>query len=515
MQLTTELWIKGGLSLLALILVIWRHKRPGRLAEHQAGQLLGVMAVVAVLAYTNFGTFHGAGMVHHWEQFHYFLGSKYFPEVGYDGIYVASLAAERELDLGHTPQPYMRDLRNNEVVPLGSLVNHMKEVRARFSDERWPLFREDIRYFLEHNQYNYISNIRRDHGYNPTPTWTFSARLFSSWAAASDRTLTVLAWIDPVLLGLMFLMIFRTFGTRVGCLAVVIFGLGYPWRFDWVGGAFLRQDWLAAVGVAVCLLKRGRFGLAGGLVAYATMVRVFPGGFLVGPAVLFVRHLVAGRPTTWFRRLATGFVVGVLLCLAAGSLTGSGPSAWSDFKWNLTKHHDTWLTNNVGLKNVLLYDRATMRRDDVDFRLPEPWLRWQDKMNRLQDERRPALLLASALFLAVVAAASWRLEIHEAAVLGMAVAFAVVVLTCYYWVMLLFVPLGRGRWGPAAAWLGLNTGLFALHLANRTALSFELLYGLLSWALAIYFLAWMAPDAWKTAREGWTWLRSRSSRADS
>ncbi len=514
MQLTTELMLKGGLSLLAVVLIVWRHKRPGDLKPDQAGQLLGVMAVVAALAYTNFGQFHGVGMIHHWEQFHYFLGSKYFPEVGYDGIYVASLAAERELDLGHPPQPYMRDLRTNEVVTLGSLVNHMKEVRNRFSDERWEVFRDDTHYFLEQNQYSYITRIRRDHGYNPTPTWTFTARLFSSWPAASDRTLTALAWIDTVLVGLMFLMIFRTFGTRIGCLAVIVFGLGYPWRFDWVGGAFLRQDWLAAVGVAICLLKRERFGLAGGLIAYATMVRVFPGGFLVGPAVLAVRHLVEGRSMAWFRRLALGFAAGVVLCLAAGSLTGRGPAAWSDFKWNLTKHHGTWLTNNVGLKNLLLYDRATMRRDDVDFRLPEPWIRWQEKMNRLQDERQAMLLLAAVAFLTVVAAAAWRLEVHEAAVLGMAVAFAAVVLTCYYWVMLLLVPLGRGRWGPTAAWLGLNTALFALHLATWQTLSFELLYGLFSWALAFYFLAWMAPDAVKTFREGWSWMRARGAKSD-
>ncbi len=513
MQLTTELWIKGGLSLLALFLVIWRHKRPGDLKGEQAGQLLGVMAVVALAAYTNFGQFHGAGLIHHWEQFHYFLGSKYFPEVGYDGIYAASLAAEREIELGHGPQPYMRDLRTNEVVPVGSLVNHMNEVRGRFSDRRWEIFREDVRYFLVSNRYSYISSIRRDHGYNPTPTWTFTARLFSAWPAASDFTLKGLAWLDSILLLLMFVAIFRTFGNRIGCLSVIIFGLGYPWRFDWVGGAFLRQDWLAAVGVAVCLLKRKHFGLAGGLIAYATMVRVFPGGFLVGPTVVFLRHLVNGRATGWFRRLAVGFAAGVLLCLAAGSLTGAGPQAWADFKWNLGKHHGTWLTNNVGLKNTLLYDRSTMRREDVDFKLPEPWIRWQEKMNRLQDERRPALLLATAVFLAVVAAAAWRLEIHEAAVLGMAVAFAAVVLTCYYWVMLLLVPLGRGRWGPTASWLGLNTGIYALHLSNHRGLSFEMLYGLTSWALAIYLLAWMAPDAWKTFREGWSRIRGRGAKA--
>jgi len=515
MQLTTELMVKGGLSLLAVFLVIWRHKRPGDLKPNQAGQLLGVMAVVAIAAYTNFGHFHGGAMVHHWEQFHYFIGSKYFPEVGYDGIYTASLAAERELDLGHRIQSHMRDLRTNEVVGVGALVNHMTEVRERFTDERWAVFKEDIRYFLKTNRYSYFTNIRRDHGYNPTPTWTFSAQLFSRWPAASDRTLTTLAWLDPILLGVMFFMIFRTFGTRVGCLALIIFGLGYPWRFDWVGGAFLRQDWLAAVGVAICLLKTRRFGLAGGLIAYAFMVRVFPGGFLVGPAVVFFRHLVDGKPTIWFRRLTLGFVIGVVLCLAAGSLTGAGPSAWTEFKWNLDKHHGTWLTNNVGLKNTLLYDRATMRREDVDFSLPEPWIRWQQKMTRLQDERGPVLLLATAMFLAVVAAASWRLEIHEAAVLGTAVAFAAVVLTCYYWVMLLLVPIGRGRWGPTAVWLGLNSAIYGLHLATHKSLSFEMLYGLFSWALGLYFLAWMAPDAWKTAREGWAWTRSRSSRVDS
>ena len=148
-----------------------------------------------------------------------------------------------------------------------------------------------------------------------------------------------------------------------------------------------------------------------------------------------------------------------------------------------------------------------MRRDDVDFRLPEPWIKWQGKMNRLQHERRGWLLLASFVFVAVAAAAAWRQQPHEAAVLGMAVAFGVVVLTCYYWVMLLLVPLGRRRWVPTAAWFAINTGLYALHLATRNNLSFELVYGLLSWALAIFFLAWMAPDAWRTARNGWSRLR--------
>jgi hypothetical protein len=494
---TTEVLIKGGLSLLALAVVVLRHLRPGKLEPEKAGQLLIVMAVVAVAAYPNFGKLHGRSGIHHWEQFHYFLGSKYFPEVRYDGLYVASITAERELGLGLRSQSHIRDLRTNEVVPTAGLADHRREVKERFSPERWRAFVEDTRYFVTANNYDYLTKIRRDHGYNPTPTWTFTARLFSRFLSASDGSLTALAWIDPLLLSLMFWMIFRTYGSRVGCLALIVFGLGYSWRFDWVGGAFLRQDWLAALGLAVCLIRRERFALAGSLIAYAAMVRVFPAGFLLGPAVVALKDVIGRRPSRWFWKLAAGFAVGIVLCLVAGAMTGVGFDAWPQFVENLEKHHGTWLTNNVGLKNLLLYDRATMQREDVRWNLPEPWLFWQEKMNRLQAERRTALAAASGLFLLWIAAAAWQNTRDQATVLGMAVAFSAVVLTCYYWVMLLLIPLGRGRWVPTAGWLALNTALYGLHLATP---AFEMIYGLMSWALAIFFIAWLAPDALRTIR---------------
>jgi hypothetical protein len=148
------------------------------------------------------------------------------------------------------------------------------------------------------------------------------------------------------------------------------------------------------------------------------------------------------------------------------------------------------------MKNVFLYDGATMRREDVNWQLSEPWIIWQGKMNRLQEQRRPLLLGTTVAMLCIVAGAAWRYRPGEAAVLGTAVAFAVVVLTCYYWVMLLLIPLGRGRWGPTAGWLAINTGLYGLHLVTP---AFEMRYGLMSWALLVFFLAWLLPDAGKTA----------------
>ena len=195
------------------------------------------------------------------------------------------------------------------------------------------------------------------------------------------------------------------------------------------------------------------------------MVRVFPGAFLIGPAVVAVRCTLEDRRIPkWGLRLGSGFVLGVMLCLAGGSLTGSGPAAWSAFRDNLEKHHGTWLTNNVGLQNLLLYDRATLDREDVDFNLPEPWLLWQAKMDRLQDSRRPLILAAGGLLLLVIALASWQLRPHEAAVLGLAVTFAAVVLTCYYWVMML--PVADRERGdgarPPVGWRSTSASTFSI-----------------------------------------------------
>ena len=51
----------------------------------------------------------------------------------------------------------------------------------------------------------------------------------------------------------------------------------------------------------------------------------------------------------------------------------------------------------------------------------------------------------------------------------------------------------------AAVLLLLSTGLCAVHLA--TPPSFEMIYGLMSWALALLLLAWAGPDALATAKE--------------
>ncbi|MBC7173557.1 MAG: hypothetical protein H5U40_14045, partial [Polyangiaceae bacterium] len=99
-----ELSIKAGLTAVSF-LAIYQRREKKQWPAKKAGPTLLILALLSAAAYYNIGiqgerkgdfwgqlgqrAFHGAGYVHHWETFHYVLGSKYFPELGYDGLYLA------------------------------------------------------------------------------------------------------------------------------------------------------------------------------------------------------------------------------------------------------------------------------------------------------------------------------------------------------------------------------------------------------------------------------------------
>ena len=257
--------------------------------------VLACLAVVSLVTFTRFFGFHQGRFTHFGENFHYQLGSKYFPELGYDGLYDASVAAQEESDPKLPVPATVRDLRTNSIVPVASLAAHRDEVRKRFSAERWRDFVRDHRYFLDRRTLRKLDETRLDHGYNPSPTWTFVGRLFNSWLPINATTIPVMALLDWVLIAVALVAVRRTYGTAVTALFAILFGLGYPWGYTWVGGAFLRFDWFAAVVVGICMLARKRHATAGALLAYATAVRIFPVLLLAGIGVSAIRDLVARR----------------------------------------------------------------------------------------------------------------------------------------------------------------------------------------------------------------------------
>lgn len=485
------------MSVVALAVILLRRRDAVRPERRRAGQLLGFLAGVALLAYFNFGSFHGPNYLHYPELFHYFLGSKYFPELGYDGLYVASLAAEKQSDPAIPLPPQTRDLRTNRIVPTVELAAHEDEVRRRFTAARWQSFVADHRFFLSPQLLPVLARVRLDHGYNPSPTWTFVGRLFTAWLPCTTTVLTALTLLDLALLAVAFGVVFRVWGPRTATLALILFGLGYPWRYVWVGGALLRFDWLAALLASLCFLRRGRHAAAGALLAYATAVRLFPLLFLFPIAVAAVRDLVRRADARWVWRFAAGCAGSAILCAMAGSLTGRGVEAWPEFERDIAKHRGTWSTNTEGLELAVLYSPATMTsRLPASWPLLDRWTVWQDRMNRAQHERWPFYLVAAALLLVLVAAAAWRAPVEEAAVLGVAAVFALLVLSCYYWVMLVAMPMRRGTLTTSGL-LGLNVVLCGAEILHQPT---EVTYAIMAWALLALFLAWLLPAALRTLR---------------
>ncbi len=498
MDATTEAALKLLLCAGAVAVLARRHLSPGRLGEDRAGTWLALAAVVAALAYANFGRFHGWPPLHTRELFHYFLGSKYYPELKHDGLYVASVAAQFQSQPELGAQPHLRDLRTKRVAELGALEGHFQQVRRRFEDARWQQFVADHDYFLSPRDHFRLTWFRLDHGYNPSPTWSFFARLFSTWLPAGDGPFLFLARLDFLLLGAMCFGIYRVYGGRIAAMVVLLLGLGAPWRYDWVGGAFLRADWIAALGLGICTLKRERFALAGALISYAAMIRIFPAAFLVGPAGVALRQWTQGSPPRWLLRLAAGVLAAVTLGFLAGSLTGNGFATWPEFFENMRVYRERLPGNGIGVKNAILVDRVAAIPEATGDSLLENEKRRESAIARAEQERRPLLVVASLLVIAMTLAAMWNQTPDEAAVLGSGLLFGALSMAGYYWIVLALVPLAGALWLPTAGVLGISALVFGIIWISSEQLAVT--YAAASWALLLFFALWLAPSGWRSLR---------------
>jgi hypothetical protein len=451
--------------------------------------LCAVVCVLGLAVYYQFGVLRGGGhFVHELEHMHYLLGSKYFPELGYDGLYVASAAAQHESAPARPMQPFVRDLTKRQRGESTQLSNpHMREVVARFQPERWQSFVSDHQYFLDQLPDDEVSAFRMDHGYNATPPWTFLARAIAGGISASSPHLVLLGLIDVALLGILLAAILWTFGWSACAFSAALFGLGFGWQFLWIGGAFLRLDWLVAVVLGICALERGRFTTAGVFLAWASLSRLFPVVFLMGPTVLAVRSLLRKERPRWFLRLAAGYALTLLAGLGAGALAGRGAGVYADFSERILLHKETWSRNHVGLESAVLLAPILLDTDPASPRLADVDVKG---IADLREKSRVEGILLVGVFLLLVAAAQWRESLAGATALGAVAVFALMPLSCYYWSMFLVLPLcARGR--PAAlAVLILSALLFS---AGRSLEEQEnvVRYVILSTGLAAILFVWL------------------------
>ena len=449
----------------------------------ERGALVWVIVACAI-AWVNFGVFHRSRIVHYWDTFHYYVGSKYFEENEYERLYECVLAADYQ-DRGERDlkKRKIRDLVDNRLhyVSKDDALRYEKSCAEHFSPERWEAFRQDARSFRTVMGSGWWKDMLMDHGYNASPIsnmvaaflanigWRGQLPRFSSMQVAADdlkkfrKRILRYTMIDLALYAGAFLLIFWAFGLRACALSVLVWGTGYPWAYFWTGGSYARVPWFFMAVAAVALLKRGFPLLSGFALSWSALLRLFPAALAGGPiaAVVdrFIRRKKIERP--WLDSTDKRFIIGgvlglVVLCTA--SIAVNGFNAHPQFLSNTLKHAETPLTNHMGLPTILSYRPSKVGRFTKDSSLDDPWAKWKQIRKETKHDRRwlhGLILLGMFVLLALAGRrlAGWAVLAGSTILI-----IGFFELTCYYYSFaVLMAPLAieRQRYTVALILMGM------------------------------------------------------------
>jgi hypothetical protein len=431
-------------SLLFALCLITRGTGSSHTRDKVLKHLLIGVTIIASLGWWNFlqltDTEYMRSHRNYWDASNYYLGAKYSSELRYTGLYRCALTADAEggLRAVHARRPFTRDLETNEFVPTSRVFSEAKLCLDRFSPERWEEFKHDYAFFRGHLEPHSWRAWARDHGYNPSPVWTLTGHAIGSFTTMSDQVFLGLIAIDTILFGIMWYVVWTTFGWLPTCGALIYFSTNLVAGNHFVMGSYLRHDWLFFTVVGVCCLKRDRPLLAGALLAQAAMLRIFP-AFLIGGvglgALLGMLLRKATVPTAAQGRFAVGVIATMLIVGGLSVLASDRTTEWSEFVQNTAKHGRTPQIQNMGLTSLVIHvdqpglqalERVPLMTLSASYEKPE----------RIVIARVLAVLFLLLLALAVAREKEW-----VAAILGLMWLPFVKDVSNYYWAFLLLFAL--------------------------------------------------------------------------
>lgn len=426
------------LALAATLVVAWGTwlSAAGRPQAYRAlrDAALAALGLTAFLGWWNFLQFHGPGFVHGHDFFNYYVGAKYFPELGYQRLYECIAVADMEAGLdARVARRSITDLDSYLPRDTSAIRADPGRCKRHFSAERWAGFRSDVDWFRVRIPPERWEASQLDHGYNATPAWTLIGGRLASLGAASTEQILALALLDPLLAVAAWGAVAWSFGWRPTCVALVYWGTNHPANFSWTGGAFLRDDWLAASLLGLALLRRGLPAGAGALFGLAAALRAFPGAWLLGPGLAaLVRALRERRVRlAWPEiRLAAG-ALGVAVGLGVASALYAGSDAWPRFARDAQLHASVPSSNTLALSTALSWTREG-RLARLLQTSPDPGRAWKEYQLAAFDRRRAAYTALVLAYLGLLTWAASRVAIWEAAVLGSGAVLFLLTPACYY-----------------------------------------------------------------------------------
>jgi hypothetical protein len=352
-----KIFILAGAVLLVLL---WnRLPRKARLA------LLVVLAVIAALNYYRWGPRSLYEKVNVYDVVHYYLGAKYFEELGYEGLYPALILADRENGPKSNKLKRYRLQTGNgyEYRDIDDALERGRELRrTHFTSERWRSFEQDSLVLLRDIGLS-SSGWRKvvgDRGFNGAPAWIALARPFVALVPA--QSVKFLCLLDVILLASALFAIRHAYGGEVALWALVFLAASYSMRWPVAGEALFRYVWLAALLWTLALVKMGRPIAAGAAFAVSSLMRIFPVVWLFGPAAQMLQQF--GRRPFGFRKIdryywlmAAGFT-GVILAVVGWIVTDIGAGALVEHARDMRIHIqvEQLVSRHIGLAKALVFE---------------------------------------------------------------------------------------------------------------------------------------------------------------
>ncbi len=283
---------------------------------------------------------------------HYYLNAKYFDELGYFRLLPAMIIADNEVGEWCPRQipVYLAQDENDYVKKSRShALEREKEIKSYFTPERWSQFVHDSVYLLREKPFGMDCKLWRmllqDHGFNGTPVWTLIARPIAS--AIPVEIIKLATWLDVLWIVAALAAVFWAFGIETFAFAWLFITVCYSFRWPHIPWAFLRYDWISSMVISICMVKKEKFAIGGAFMAYATLMRYFPGLWLFaifgkGVHALFVRteipvNRIWERIPMRYYQMAFGFFL-TLIVLVGASAARDGISAHKQSLLNMAAH---------------------------------------------------------------------------------------------------------------------------------------------------------------------------------
>ncbi len=464
--------------------------------------LLGGLAVAALLLHVDFLVRERFNIN---EFYHYYVGTKYFPEVGHAGLYDATVVADYEDDpASFDPNLAVRSLRTYELEPRLAAIGRADAIRARFSPQRWAAFKTDIAYLREVDGVLWqVGESLQDHGYNGSPLVTaLLGGLARQPFLSGPRYIRIAAWLDIVLIVIAGVLVAVRSGPEAGGLFLFLWAVNPFNDFAYIGGAYLRYLHFIALFVALLAYAKGRFVASGAGFAIAGLLRVFPGVLLAG---LLVQNLLSRDRRVLLRRHAPLFASAAataLILLAATSLIHSpdGESVWGGFSRKLSLHSERISPNVLGLSYLFFYkdahnvaevQRAWERGRQID---------WESEIRRTFAANR-GLYLGTVTVLALALLILLRRGSPQDGLFGgLVLVFACLHLAHYDYCILALVPfIFPGRRDVLVALAVLGMAAAAARLFPHAVAVLDFRFYVLSVLMALYFVSMLALRARNSA----------------